>query len=472
MVLSLVSLVRHSCNHRSGGGARMRSSLVLFLTFAGLGGGPPTAAAAEKPNVVFLLADDLGYGDLGCTGHPYAKTPAIDRLARDGTLFHNFYVAGATCCPSRAGLMTSRFPASFQKYPASFGFSGAVTVTDLLKRNGYRTGHFGKWHMGDEQKNGTYGIDLIKVAGGNHRDPRGRDADIADAAIDFIKANKDGPFYVNVWFHTPHNPVRPPKSFADRFAGLTLKREDFPNPDFQKYLDLYKKLGGNIDDGMRNYLGDVSQLDDQVARVLKAIDDLGLRKNTVVVFTSDNGPGNGTGPDTDNPPKKREKLSENLLGSAGPLRERKHSLHDGGIRLPFIVRWPGHVPAGRVDEKSVIAGVDWLPTLCALAGARVEADKFDGEDVSDIWLGKERERKKDLFWKASRPHSPTVIRRANWKLYQPHRGPGELYDLSKDPGEREDVAAKNPAVVKELAAALQRWNAKLPTSYEKGAGDE
>jgi N-acetylgalactosamine-6-sulfatase len=209
---------------------------------------------------VFLLADDLGYGDLGCTGHPYAKTPAIDRLAKDGTLCHNFYVAGATCCPSRTGLMTSRFPASFQKYPASFGFSGAVTVTDLLKRNGYRTGHFGRWHMGDEQTNGTFGLGTIQVLKGNLRDPRGRDAEIADAAIDFITANKDGPFYVNVWFHTPHNPVRPPKAFADRFAGVTVKRADFPNPDLWAFFDLYEKLGGNLNDGMRNYLGDVSQL--------------------------------------------------------------------------------------------------------------------------------------------------------------------------------------------------------------------
>ncbi|HXG09835.1 MAG TPA: sulfatase-like hydrolase/transferase [Gemmataceae bacterium] len=451
----------------------MRLPVAAFTALATLAVGLPVTSAAEKPNIVFLLADDLGYGDLGCTGHPYAKTPAIDQLAKDGTLFHNFYVAGATCCPSRTGFMTGRFPARFQKYPAAFGFSGTVTVTDLLKRNGYRTGHFGKWHMGEEQTNGTYGIDTIRISGGNRQDPRGRDAAIADAAIDFIKANKAGPFYVNVWFHTPHNPVRPPKAFVDRFAAVTVKRDDFPNPDIRRYFDLYEKLGGKLDDGMRNYLGDVAQLDDQVARILRVLDDLGLRENTIVVFTSDNGPGNGIGPDKDNAdPPRRQKLAENLLGSAGPLRDRKHSLHDGGIRLPFIIRWPGRVPAGRRDEKSVIAGVDWLPTLCALTGTTIEADKLDGEDVSDVWLGKERERQKDLFWKASRPHSPVAIRRGNWKLYQPHRGPGELYDLAKDPGERQDIAAVHPGIVKELAAALQKWNDQLPRSYEKGMGDE
>jgi N-acetylgalactosamine-6-sulfatase len=449
---------------------------TIFVAFAlTLVFGAP-ASAADKPNIVFLLADDLGYGDLGCTGHPYARTPAIDRLAKEGTLFHNFYDAGPTCCPSRTGYMTGRFPATYAKYPASFGFSGAVTVTDLLKQQGYRTGHFGKWHIGSQEKPGTYSIDALKVIKGSHDDPRGRDAEIADAAIEFIRSSKDAPFYVNVWFHTPHNPVRPPASFAQRFAGVTLKREDFPNPDYRKYLDTYEKLGGNLTEGMRNFLGDVSQLDDQVARVLKAIDDMGLTKNTIVVFSSDNGPGyafHNVDEAADAKADGGNKLNPNQLGSPGPLHERKHSLRDGGIRLPFIVRWPDHVPAGRVDSKSVIAGVDYLPSLCAIVGAKIDAEKFDGQDVSEIWLGKEQTRTKDLFWKISRPRSPSAIRRGNWKLYVEFRGTPELYDLAKDPSEREDVAAKNPAVVAELSAALKKWNDKLPAKYEKGAvGDD
>jgi arylsulfatase A-like enzyme len=438
---------------------------VIFLSIVSAG----AAAFAETPNIVFLLADDLGYGDLGCTGHPYAKTPAIDGLAREGTLFHHFYVSGATCCPSRTGLMTGRFPATFSKYPATFGFSGAVTVTDLLKRAGYRTGHFGKWHIGDVQKNGTYGIDAIAVSGGNHRDPRGRDARIADDAIRFIKAGRDKPFYVNVWFRTPHHPVRPPASFARRFAGVTVQRKDFPNPDTRQYFDRYRKLGGDLNDGMQNYLGDVSQLDDQVRRILKTIDTLGLKRNTIVVFTSDNGPGKCTNGGRKRKKVRRGALKPNMLGTAGPLRERKHSLHDGGIRLPFIIRWPGRVAAGRVDKTSVIAGVDWLPTLCAIGGVKIDARAFDGEDVSDVWLGKSRPRRNDLFWKASNPRSPVTIRRGRWKLYQARRGEPELYDLSKDPGERANVAARHPAVVKDLSSRLRRWNNGLPSSYEKGS---
>lgn len=419
-------------------------------------GDPASAAEAARPNIVFLLADDLGYGDLGCTGHPFAKTPSIDRLAKEGTLFRNFYVGGATCCPSRTAFMSGRFPATFQKYPAAFGFSGALTVTDLLKQAGYRTGHFGKWHIGAQTRNGTFGIDSIQVIGGNRRDPRGRDAGIADAMIEFLKANQKGPFFVNVWFHTPHNPVNPPQPFVDRFKGVPVQPADFAkaSPWLARDLATRAKTGDDVALGVRKRLGDVLQLDNQVARVLKALDDLGLRKNTLVVFTSDNGP--------------------NAYGSPGPFRGAKHTLYDGGIHQPLIVRWPGRVTAGRDDRATVTAGVDWLPTLCALAGAKVDAKtqaKLDGEDVSDIWLGKERSRARDLFWKASAPRSPAVMRRGNWKLHlpsNPRKGDPELYDLASDPAETTNVASKHPQVLKPMLAALRRWNASLPTSYAKG----
>jgi N-acetylgalactosamine-6-sulfatase len=321
--------------------------------------------------------------------------------------------------------------------------------------------------MGPEQKPGTFGIDDVRVSGGNRRDPNGRDADIAAAAIDFIKANKGGPFYANVWFHTAHNPVAPPKGFSDKFAGLTINRADFANPDTLAHFDRYKKFGGDPDAGMRNYLGDVLQLDGQVAKVLKALDDLGLRENTLVVFTSDNGPANCTGGDDEGGGKK-DRLHENMLGTAGPFRDRKHSLYDGGIHMPLIARWPGHVKAGRVDRSAVLAGVDWLPTLAAVCGAKPPGAKPDGEDVSDVLLGAERARKTDLFWKASNPKDTPAMRRGPWKFHESRRVPAELYDVTKDPGERENVAARFPAVVKELSAALKRWNDALPQSYEKG----
>ena len=152
------------------------------------------AADVRPPNIVFMFADDLGYGDLGCYGHPYTRTPAIDQLAKEGTRFTQFYVTGVTCNPSRTGLMTGLFPARFPKYAADFGFGDRVAITQMLNKRGYRTGHFGKWHIGPDDSDGTYGIDHIKTIGKSRGRSAGRDDDLYSAAIDFIRENKDGPF--------------------------------------------------------------------------------------------------------------------------------------------------------------------------------------------------------------------------------------------------------------------------------------
>src|SRR4051812_43578393 len=203
----------------------MKLSLPL-LVVAGFILPVANAATAPKPNIVFILADDSGYADFGCYGHPYARTPNIDRLAAEGTRFLQFYSTGVTCCPARTGLMTSRWPASYATYPANGGFSGRITITELLHQNGYATGHFGKWHIGPDEKPGTYGID---VTGANDepvekqaRDTEGRDASVFDAAIRFIEQHKTAPFYVNVWAHTSHYPVNPPQRHVDRFKDLVV----------------------------------------------------------------------------------------------------------------------------------------------------------------------------------------------------------------------------------------------------------
>ena len=184
------------------------------------------AEEQQPPNIVFLFADDLGYADIGCYGHPYAKTPAIDSLAQEGTRFTQFYVTGVTCNPSRTGAMTGIFPARYPKYAADFGFGKRVTITELLKQQGYHTGHFGKWHMGPEDSNGTYGIDTIETIGKSPGQSKGRDDDLYSAAIEFIKENKDGPFYVNVWGHATHFPVNTPQTLVNNFR--TVGRDRFP----------------------------------------------------------------------------------------------------------------------------------------------------------------------------------------------------------------------------------------------------
>src|SRR4051812_2783976 len=181
--------------------------LPLLVAAVALGAAPAVAAEGTKPNIVFLLADDLGYADLKCYGHPYARTPHLDQLATEGTRFTQFYMTGVTCCPSRTGLMTSKFPATFREYPAGNGFGKRITVTELLKKEGYTTGHFGKWHIGPKETSGTYGIDVVNATNDEapparrRGDERGRDAHIFDDAIQFIEKNKQGPFYVNVWGH-------------------------------------------------------------------------------------------------------------------------------------------------------------------------------------------------------------------------------------------------------------------------------
>lgn len=470
--------------------SHLRQFVLLSCLAVGLCGIGVTSSEAgdEKPNVVFILADDFGYADLACYGHPYARTPAIDQFAREGTAFRNFHVTGVTCCPSRAGFMTSKFPATFRKYPADYGYGDRMTVTQILRDQGYRTGHFGKWHMGPDAKPGTYGIDVVGdesgAEGRRHQDPRGRDAQIFDQAIQFITENKDRPFYVNVWGHITHFPVDPPPAWSDRFKDLTVKDADFKEPMREKF-EMVRQAGGDVSQRMRNYLGDVMSMDESVGRLLKAIDGLGLREKTIVVFSSDQGAAPVRLPAQDNGKKTGKKgkrttseqadLRLNMLGYAGELRGGKHNMYEGGVRVPFIIRWPGHVPAGRVDDKSLICGIDWLPTLCRLADAKLPSNDFDGEDVSDIWLGKSRSRTKPLFWKTSNVRSEVAMLDGQWKLFVPsgRRGEIELYDLSSDPSESRNLAPQRPDLVRTLENQAQQWNSTLPSEYLKsGTSDD
>jgi len=461
---------------------------------------PRWAYSAENPrapNVVFILADDLGWGDLHCYGHPYARTPHLDRLAEEGTRFKQCYSTGVTCCPARTGFMTGKFPATFATYPANGGFGDRVTITELLKNAGYRTGHFGKWHIGPDETSGTYDIDSIGAndEGGKKKRSRssdgGRDAHIFNDAIKFIEANKAGPFYVNIWGHISHFQVDPAEKFVDEFKKLKVDAADFKGPMRDKLA--WSAKSGDVDDSMRRYLGDVYSLDLDVGRLLAKLDELGLRENTIVVFSSDQGPGDPSLPEDDdknaakakkakpndaatdgNVATGRAMRSRTLLGYTGGLRGGKHRQYEGGVRVPFIIRWPGHVPAQRVDERSVISGIDWLPTLCNLTGVKIDANDFDGQDVSSSWLGNSFERNRPLLWKTSSTNSDAAIRDGRWKFHGSHRKRGEveLYDLETDPTESKNIADQHPQVVKELQGKLDRWTATLPKSYDKVSGDD
>lgn len=463
----------------------MKPLLILLTSFTLLISS--FAAEPRPPNIVFLFADDLGWGDLTCYGHPYANTPNIDKLASEGTRFLQCYATGVTCCPSRTGFMTSKLPATYAKYPANGGFGGRVTITELLKKQGYSTGHFGKWHIGPEETNGTYGIDVVgaeEEGGGKKKDratATGRDAHIYEDAIRFIEKHKAGPFYVNVWGHISHHPITPSQAQLDAFGQLQVDESKF-SPAMQEKFALCKKLGGDVSAHMRAFLADVKSMDDEVGHLLKRLDELGLRENTLVVFSSDQGPAPIRDAEEPNAKRSDKKKKEpgtgadagnirlNAMGSAGPFRGGKHAQYEGGVRIPFIVRWPGHTPAGRVDETSVISGADWLPTLCALTGTKINTADFDGEDASAAWLGKAPHiRSKPLMWKTSSPKSNPSIRFENWKLHASDRKKveSELYDLATDPAESINLAAQHPDIVKKLSVMLETWTATLPKDYDK-----
>jgi len=455
------------------------SILLAFVAFVGI----PTFAA-ERPNVIFILTDDQGWGDAKFAGHPYVKTPNLDRLAREGTWFKQFYVAATVCSPSRAAFMTSHWPSRHHIHGhfASHEQNAArhmpdwldpkvPTVTSLLQQAGYATGHFGKWHLGsgkDAPIPETYGIDVSRTVnssgpqlGEESKDPFFRaksTAMIVDETIQFIKANKDRPFYVNVWTLLPHAPLNPTPDQLAVYDKLA------PSPgDFTGWMRDYAANAKNLTSQMKIFCASLTDLDTQIGRLLDALDELNLARNTLVFFSSDNGPED----------YRIGNAANAGVGNTGPLRARKRSMYEGGIRTFGIVRWPGRVAAGRVDETSVISGVDWLPTICKLTGVNVPPTlQPDGEDVSDIWLGRSRPRSKPLYWEWlfrvwGEEYQPPVlaIRDGNWKLFVNHDGSrAELHDIPNDIAERRNLAAEHPDVVKALTAKALAWAKSLPPS--------
>ncbi|HSA08754.1 MAG TPA: sulfatase-like hydrolase/transferase [Candidatus Paceibacterota bacterium] len=454
-----------------------RILLAAAVALATAAPSPTSAAETRKPNIIFILADDLGWGDLGCYGHPHIKSPSLDRLAKQGTLFTQFYVNGSVCSPSRCAFMTSQYPArqaihghyATREQNEQRGMSNwldpkAPNVASVLKSAGYATGHFGKWHLGagpGAPEPGAYGIDDYRVMNGNGptwdlppRDFWARSSTlIVGEAIRFIRTNQARPFYLNVWSLLPHATLNP------------TDQQMRPYARFAPAHGVPHKSAAQI------YYASVTDLDTQVGRLLAEVDKLGLADHTLVLFSSDNGPEDIHIPNA----------GHSGIGSAGPFRGRKRSLYEGGVRTPFIARWPGRIPTGRVDNTSVVAGVDVLPTLCKLAGAPLPAGlKPDGEDVGDILCGQARPRALPLFWEwrfgiVGEPfhRSPILaVREGDWKLLlNPDRSRIELYDIPRDPTELANAAKDHPDVVDRLAAKALAWQATLPKGpIESAAG--
>jgi arylsulfatase A-like enzyme len=443
----------------------------------------PADARKRRPNIILILTDDLGWGDPTCYGHPYIKTPQLDKLASQGTLFTQFYVNNPVCSPSRTALMTGHFPARHgvhqhfakpqqnkQRGMPNWLDPDATTVTDLLKRAGYATAHFGKWHLSgggisEAPTPSAYGIDDHRTVNSSGpgwqvgKDPYFRAHStglFVDETIRFVEKHRDRPFFVNLWTLVPHAILKPTPEELKVYESLTVDVGAFKG-----YMRKYLEQAPKLDPQMKVYAAAVTGMDKALGRLLAKLDELGLADNTLIFFTSDNGPEDY-----------HVRNARNAgVGSPGPFRGRKRSLYEGGVRTSCIVRWPGHVPAGRRDAESVITAVDFLPTVCRLAGANVPDIKPDGEDVSDVLLGKPRPRRKPIFWEwrggiagdqTYRP-PPLAVREGKWKLLVGPDGTGrELYDVPNDPAEKTNLATRHPDVARRLAEAVLAWKRTLP----------
>lgn len=432
------------------------------------------AQQRQRPNIIVILTDDMGYGDLSCFNADYVETPNIDRIAAEGTKFVQYYSGSPICSPSRVSVLTGMYPANWnfttflhdkqsnlEAEQANYLNANAPSMASIFKNAGYATGHFGKWHMGggrDVQNAPNfdkYGFDEhISTYESPDPDPLITSTDwiwspqdsikrwdrtkyFVDKTLDFLKKHKDRPCFVNLWPDDMHTPWVP--EVGTRYSGK-FPMDPQEEKAFKMVLDAYDKQMGRLLDGLK---------------------ELGMEDNTILIFTSDNGP----------LPSFRGSRSAGLRGT-------KLSLYEGGIRMPFIIKWPGHVPKGGTDETSVINATDLLPSLAEMAGVGLPPNyKGDGEDRHEVFLGTPSKRKGDIFWEYGRNSyafnypkqenyiSPNLaIRSGKWKLLVDyHKNNVELYDMENDKFETQNVAGQHPILVKELKEKLVTWRMYLPT---------
>ena len=427
-------------------------------------------AQAQKPNILLIYADDLGFHDVGFNGRKEWKTPNLDRLAKQGTAFRRWYTAGVVCAPSRAALMTGKYgihngvSANNQDLPRT-----QVTIAQALKEQGYATGLFGKWHHGvtrPGEKDYVHPMDrgfdeffgFTDAVHAWQKFPKelwfGRemkpvsgycDTMFADHAIDFIQRHRDGPFFIYLAFTAPHFNIEAPVS------EVAARRRDVGRAYPDKPLaPVYAAL--------------VTQMDKEVGRVMRMLDDLGLTKNTLVVFSSDHGATFEQG----------NQGSSAFLDSNFPFRGQKRTLWEGGVRVPSLVRWPGRVPAGVVSSE-VMHMTDVFPTLLAAAGGSPKQEwRVDGRNALDIWQGGAAPTpERTLFWEwRAEGGNQLAALRGNLKLVISGNTLPEMFDVERDPAERRNRIAEFPDLAKELRASLTAWLATETDESKQGTPRE
>jgi arylsulfatase A len=445
--------------YKAAGFLRFGAGLCLLMMALALLTAEASVAGTKSPNILFLLCDDLGYGDLACFGSNAIKTPNLDRLAKEGLKLTSYYSPSPVCSPSRAGVMTGRNPNRLCIRDWIPGNSGIylkpeeTTVPELLKTAGYRTAHVGKWHLnsrfnGMEPTPGDHGFDYWISTQNNaaptHQNPTnfvrmGKRAGplmgnsstiIADEALKFIREDSQKPWCVFAWFHSPHEIVATPEEFTKRYPGVD---------------DPTKAI----------YYGSVSLVDHEVGRLMAALDELKQRENTLVVFTSDNGPET----------LKRYPNGIHSHGSPGPYRGMKLHVYEGGYRVPAIVRWPAKIRAGRVSDEPV-SGLDLLPTFCEAAGTKLPTERpLDGASFMPVFSGGSVKRTTPLYWQydvaISKPWTLS-LREGPWKVVaNAEMTQFELYNLKDDPGETRNLAADRPERLRELREKLVRKHGEI-----------
>lgn len=451
-------------------GLWMSLLMTLFLCLPWL-----SSHAANRPNVLFILADDLGWMDVSCNGSTWCETPNIDRIAREGMRFTQAYTAGSICSPTRASLMTGRYPVrtGVTDYIPGLKLTGTkllttptrtelaleeLTVGEALKQHGYATFYAGKWHLGgkgfepSEQGFDTYVGDQQL---GNHGKDWQAGQRLTDAALNYLDQRDDAkPFFMYLGYHEPHIPIlKYPNHFA-RFEDKAAKLKP-ATVDYVKERD--GQMRARQDDP--DYGSEVAGLDEEVGRLLKKLDERKLADNTIVIFFSDNG-------------------GLSMKAAPGPtcnlpLRAGKGWLYEGGVRVPLVVRAPSMTKPGSVCETPVIS-TDFFPTLLKLAGAPLLPERhLDGVDISSLLRGGQSLSRDTLFWHYPHYHGSTwapgaAIREGDWKLIQfDHYEAVELYNLKDDLEERNDLSKQEPERAQALLAKLHAWQKSVGANIPK-----
>ncbi|MDM8009103.1 MAG: arylsulfatase [Phycisphaerae bacterium] len=401
----------------------------------------PAAFGVDRPNIIYIMADDMGYGDLGCYGQKLIKTPNIDQLAAEGMRFTQFYSGCTVCAPARCCLMTGLHTGHSWVRDNKSAIRERVplrpedfTVAELLKKAGYATGITGKWGLGEPDTTGVpnkqgfdYWFGYLNQAHahsyypdylwrnqekytleGNLNGQRKQYSHdlFTQEALSFVERNKDKSFFLYLAYTIPHGKLEVPSDapYSDR---------DWPQP-------------------CRNYAAMIARQDADIGKLMKLIKDLGLDEKTIVFFCSDNGAPGGNG-------------VLKHFNSNGPLRGTKGQLYEGGIRVPMIARWPGKIKAGTVSDQ-VWAMWDFLPTAAEAAGV-APPEKIDGISMLPALLGKPQKQHEFMYWEFSQARLVQAVRTGDWKAIKHKGGKLELYDLRSDIGEKNDIAAKHPEIV-------------------------